>query len=117
MELRHCGRKAITFPIIIGTIPFDGSTSAMVNPPPLRVGTVPNVPPIAYLPSAPPLPMFEPPAPDFPDDDSISIRTYASTPPPFPDDNGKYFHISIIHFTRSLLQTIIIHLFILIYRI
>lgn len=29
-----------------------------------------------------------PSAPEYPDDDTVSIRTYASTPPPFPDD-GK----------------------------
>lgn len=29
---------------------------------------------------------FEPSAATFPDDDTVSIRTYTSTPPPFPDD-------------------------------
>lgn len=95
--MKHYLRNAITFPIVIGTIPFDGSTSATVNQPPIEIGIVPNVPPIAsrnaILPSAPSLPSFEPSAPDFPDDDTISIRTYTSTPPPFPDDDGKYFQI------------------------
>lgn len=96
LESKHGFRNAITFPIIIGTIPFDGDTSAAVDQTPLRMDRAPNVTPIAManaiLPSAPPLPMFEPSAPDFPDDDTISIRTYASTPPPFPDDDGNCFH-------------------------
>ena len=37
-----------------------------------------------------PRPM-DPSAPAFPDDDSVSIRTYASTPPPFPDDGQHHF--------------------------
>lgn len=43
-----------------------------------------------FYPSAPLLPIL-PSAPEqsqLPDDDTVSIRTYASTPPPFPDD-GK----------------------------
>lgn len=79
-------------PIIIGTIPFDGSTPAIFVPLSSRMGIVSSAPPIAFLPSAPSLATFVPSAPDFPDDDSISIRTYASTPPPFPDDDGNYFH-------------------------
>lgn len=38
--------------------------------------------------------LMEPTASMFPDDDTVSIRTYTSTPPPFPDD-GKCFKIVI----------------------
>lgn len=76
-------------PITIGTIPFDDSDIVVSLS--SRMGIVPNAPPTvnAILPSAPSLPTFEPSAPDFPDDDTISIRTYTSTPPPFPDDDGN----------------------------
>lgn len=82
-------------PIIIGTIPFDSSASAIFVPLSSRMGIVPSAPHMtnAILPSAPSLSSLQPSAPDFPDDDTISIRTYTSTPPPFPDDDGYYFCI------------------------
>lgn len=69
----------VSIPITIGNGPIYDSASAENK---------------SFLPSAPPLPpeqqskalFVEPSAP--PDDDTVSIRTYASTPPPFPDD-GK----------------------------
>ena len=38
---------------------------------------------------------MEPSAPAFPDDDTVSIRTYASTPPPFPDDGKSHFSYTL----------------------
>lgn len=69
---------------------------------PITIGTErirSNEPAVKYLPSAPSLPtepsngyFVRPSALQLSDDDTVSIRTYTSTPPPFPDD-GK-FHIS-----------------------
>lgn len=74
----------VSFPVIIGTERIDdASPPAVTNLSESKI----------FLPSAPPLPtqstvrFVEPSAPD---DDTVSIRTYASTPPPFPDD-GKFY--------------------------
>ncbi|XP_055312598.1 arrestin domain-containing protein 17-like isoform X2 [Sitodiplosis mosellana] len=82
-------RKAVIsldLPITIGTIPFNDSTSAMS----IHSGTRTNssAPPIAVVHNIRPLePRLMESSPAFPDDDMVSIRTYASTPPPFPDDD------------------------------
>lgn len=70
----------IILPITIGTEPFHGSTPGIY----ILHGRQ------TVLPSAPELlEQIEPTASQLPDDDTVSIRTYASTPPPFPDD-GKF---------------------------
>lgn len=77
---------SLDIPITIGTVPFDDDTSATVNQSLTR--TNPSAPTLEY--DIRPLehrPM-NPSAPLFPDDDTVSIRTYCSTPPPFPDDGS-----------------------------
>lgn len=75
----------IILPIAIGTEPFQGSTPDTY----ILHGRQ------TVLPSAPALlEQIEPSVPQFPDDDTVSIRTYASTPPPFPDD-GKFSRLFI----------------------
>ncbi|XP_055313205.1 uncharacterized protein LOC129574768 [Sitodiplosis mosellana] len=77
----------VDLPITIGTIPFGGSTSTMIVSPQTR--NVPSAPPIALAhdiwPSEPRLMELSTPA--FPDDDTVTIRTYASTLSPFPEDD------------------------------
>lgn len=87
-QTSHLIFASVDLPITIGTIPFDDSTSATASR--LRATTVPSAPPFdlpydiwPYQPR-----LMGPSAPEYPDDDTVSIRTYASTPPPFPDD-GK----------------------------
>ena len=83
---------SVDLPITIGTIPFDNvTTSASTNR--LRARTVPSAPPLDIWPYSPRL--MEPSAPAFPDDDTVSIRTYASTPPPFPDDGKSHFSYTL----------------------
>ncbi|XP_055313203.1 arrestin domain-containing protein 2-like isoform X2 [Sitodiplosis mosellana] len=72
----------LDLPITIGTIPFGGSTSTMITSPQTR--TVSSAPSIAIAHDISP---SESLASAFPDDDTVSIRTYTSTPPPFPDDD------------------------------
>lgn len=74
-DVKESQRVAISLdlPIIIGTIPLDGTSAMAILPRRTRI-----------LPIA--LPLLEPSAPVFPDDDTVSIRTYTSTPPPFPND-------------------------------
>lgn len=80
---------SLFLPITIGTKPLYGS------PPPL---TFPQGRQVVLLPSEPTLPtgpstseQSEPSAPQLSNDDTVSIRTYASTPPPFPDDGNYQF--------------------------
>lgn len=76
-------QKSIQFdiPVVIGTTPVYRNTQGASTS--SRSQTV--------LPSAPTLPTEQssrqPTAPE-PDDDTVSIRTYTSTPPPFPDDGN-----------------------------
>lgn len=65
-----------------GTIPFWENASDT------RTRVAPSAPPFAITVDIPPLEHIpiEPSAPTFPDDDTVSVRTYTSTPPPFPDD-------------------------------
>lgn len=81
------GSSGLDLPIIIGTKPFDDSIPATIN----RLET--GAPTIAAPHDVWPFPprLMEPSATAFPDDDTVSIRTYASTPPPFPDDGNCYF--------------------------
>ncbi|XP_055326188.1 uncharacterized protein LOC129580018 [Sitodiplosis mosellana] len=72
----------VDLPITIGTIPFGGSTSTMIVSPQTR--TVSSAPSIAIAHDISP---SESLASAFQDDDTVSIRTYTSTPPPFPDDD------------------------------
>lgn len=76
----------LTLPITIGTTPLNDSTLGMIIPQGRQV-ILPSAPP---MPTGPLIPEYrEPLAPQLLDDDTVSIRTYASTPPPFPDD-GKF---------------------------
>lgn len=103
--------RPIVVPITVGTIPFDDSNSVLGAPQDI----VPSAPPIAMsmsysvLPSAPSMSTFDPSAPDYPDDDTISIRTYTSTPPPFPEDDGKYCRIQSYEALHP--SYVILHLF------
>ncbi|XP_055312594.1 arrestin domain-containing protein 17-like [Sitodiplosis mosellana] len=78
---------SLDLPITIGTIPFGYGISPMIVLP--QTSTNPSAPSIALThdisPSEPV--QMEPSSPAFPYDDIVSIRTYTSTPPPFPDDD------------------------------
>lgn len=95
---------SLDLPITIGTIPFDNATTS-ASTSHLRTRTVASAPPLDIWPYSP-RPM-EPSAPAFPDDDTVSIRTYASTPPPFPDDGECLFSftLSSISYVESFLFT------------
>lgn len=69
-------------PITIGTKPLQGNQTAL--------NTTHGRPSTLSLPIEISIPIErESLPPELPDDDTVSIRTYASTPPPFPDD-GKF---------------------------
>lgn len=71
-------------PITIGTIPFwenASSTTIRATPTVLQLALAENDD-IGQLEGV----LMEPTTSTFPDDDTVSVRTYTSTPPPFPDD-------------------------------
>lgn len=82
---------SLNLPIVIGTIPFWENASDT------RTRIAPTAPPLELTVDIPEdLPIL-PSIPTFPDDDTVSVRTYTSTPPPFPDDgqcrfNNVQFH-------------------------
>lgn len=71
---------------MIGTIPSNDSTSSMIVRP--RTITVPSASSMDNDIWLSETLVMEPSAPVFSNDndDTVSIRTYASTPPPFPDE-------------------------------
>lgn len=76
---------SLSLPITIGTTPFWENASDTRTP---AASAAPSVALTVDIPSPEtdiPSPMT-PSAPVFPDDDTVSVRTYTSTPPPFPDD-------------------------------
>lgn len=85
----------LEIPIVIGNIPFGETSSATIIH--TRMSHIPTAPIISTDDNWPLEPiLMEPSAPVFPDDDTVSIRTYASTPSPFADDGS--FRISYTKF-------------------
>lgn len=73
---------SINLPIVVGTIPFwENATNH--TPTTLPIDASDDILPVEDM-------LMEPTASMFPDDDTVSVRTYSSTPPPFPND-GKCF--------------------------
>lgn len=72
----------LNLPITIGTIPFweNVSNTSTVAPTALHLASTEEDIELSegFL--------MEPTTSTFPDDDTVSVRTYTSTPPPFPDD-------------------------------
>lgn len=73
----------MNLPITFGTIPFwenASNTTARATPTALHLDSVEDD--IGLSEGL----LMEPTTSTFPDDDTVSVRTYTSTPPPFPDD-------------------------------
>lgn len=97
----------LKLPITIGSVPLRGRELMTTDP---RLEMTPSAPPIAVSNSSMSLASIlqtgpwtsrskNPSAPTMPDDDSVTIRTYSSTPPPFPDDGKYLFSLDLLQFT------------------
>ena len=85
---------SLDIPITIGFIPFEENTSTTVIQPSSRANASAPVPSVVHVTRPLETRPINPSATEIPDDDTVSIRTYASTPPPFPDDGLCSFFLN-----------------------